>query len=79
MFPSLVNCCNIDWFTKWPPEALLSVAEQCLKPLGMPDVVSKISRLCVSMHQVSTILSAAKELIQAILAVHVSILWRRLT
>lgn len=27
MFPSLVNCCTIDWFTEWPQEALLSVAE----------------------------------------------------
>jgi dynein heavy chain len=24
-FPSLVNCCTIDWFTNWPAEALLSV------------------------------------------------------
>ncbi len=26
MFPSLVNCCTIDWFTEWPADALLSVA-----------------------------------------------------
>jgi dynein heavy chain len=26
MFPSLVNCCTIDWFTEWPRDALLSVA-----------------------------------------------------
>jgi len=25
-FPSLVNCCTIDWFTEWPEEALLNVA-----------------------------------------------------
>jgi dynein heavy chain, axonemal len=25
MFPSLVNCCTIDWFTNWPAEALISV------------------------------------------------------
>lgn len=24
-FPSLVNCCTIDWFTEWPEEALLGV------------------------------------------------------
>ena len=24
-FPSLVNCCTIDWFTNWPAEALQSV------------------------------------------------------
>ena len=26
MFPSLVNCCTLDWFTEWPDEALQSVA-----------------------------------------------------
>ena len=26
MFPSLVNCCTIDWFREWPMEALRSVA-----------------------------------------------------
>ena len=26
-FPSLVNCCTIDWFTNWPTEALLNVAK----------------------------------------------------
>ncbi|XP_032594376.1 dynein axonemal heavy chain 6 [Drosophila grimshawi] len=26
MFPSLVNCTTIDWFTSWPTEALYSVA-----------------------------------------------------
>merc|ERR1719265_2814989 len=30
MFPSLVNCCTIDWFREWPAEALYSVAEQQL-------------------------------------------------
>jgi dynein heavy chain len=24
-FPSLVNCCTIDWFSEWPEEALLGV------------------------------------------------------
>jgi len=26
-FPSLVNCCTIDWFTNWPSEALINVAK----------------------------------------------------
>ena len=25
MFPSLVNCCTLDWFTEWPEEALYGV------------------------------------------------------
>ncbi|KAJ8737519.1 hypothetical protein PYW08_000114 [Mythimna loreyi] len=51
MFPSLVNCCTIDWFTKWPPEALLSVAQQCLQPLGDEKIIDQISNICVTMHQ----------------------------
>ena len=27
MFPSLVNCCTIDWFTEWPEEALMNVSK----------------------------------------------------
>ena len=30
MFPSLVNCCTIDWFSTWPEEALQSVAADSL-------------------------------------------------
>ena len=26
MFPGLVNCCTIDWFTEWPADALREVA-----------------------------------------------------
>lgn len=27
MFPSLVSCCTINWFTEWPEEALLGVGK----------------------------------------------------
>jgi dynein heavy chain len=30
-FPSLVNCCTIDWFTAWPAEALQSVGLSILR------------------------------------------------
>merc|ERR1719191_866486 len=35
MFPSLVNCCTIDWFHEWPAEALYSVAKQQLTNSGV--------------------------------------------
>ena len=35
MFPSLVNCCTIDWFSEWPEEALRSVARNFLFASGM--------------------------------------------
>ena len=34
MFPSLVNCCTIDWFHEWPAEALYSVAKQQLNNMA---------------------------------------------
>ena len=33
MFPSLVNCCTIDWINPWPEDALLSVATMSLETL----------------------------------------------
>ncbi|XP_023289677.1 dynein heavy chain 6, axonemal [Orussus abietinus] len=53
MFPSLVNCCTIDWFSKWPNEALLSVAENTLSSTfgEHPEKVTALSTICVSMHE----------------------------
>ncbi|CAM9174640.1 unnamed protein product, partial [Chrysoparadoxa australica] len=35
MFPSLVNCCTIDWFDKWPAEALGGVANAIMAESGL--------------------------------------------
>ena len=35
----LVNCCAIDWFTAWPGDALLAVAEKFLKEVSLSDEV----------------------------------------
>ena len=51
MFPALVNCCTIDWFTDWPEEALRSVANYFLHGVeGMnDDVKSGVIDVCVDM------------------------------
>ena len=36
-FPSLVNCCTLDWFSKWPAEALLFVSQQKLIEMELPS------------------------------------------
>ena len=36
-FPSLVNCCTLDWFSRWPEEALLYVSRAFLKNLELPS------------------------------------------
>ncbi|KAI9104654.1 dynein heavy chain and region D6 of dynein motor-domain-containing protein [Phlyctochytrium arcticum] len=54
MFPSLVNCCTIDWFSTWPEEALRSVAANSvadINDLGSEQVIDGIVNLCVVMHE----------------------------
>ena len=36
-FPSLISCCNIDWYGEWPPEALYAVAKNSLKNVSAED------------------------------------------
>lgn len=53
MFPSLVNCCTIDWFMPWPEEALISVAKDSLKEVVDSNLVESISLICYTLHSVS--------------------------
>ena len=55
MFPSLVNCCTIDWFSEWPLEALDSVANTFLadvaKSFEDPKALGAVVESCVFIHQ----------------------------
>lgn len=53
MFPSLVNCCTIDWFVDWPEEALLSVAHDSLKDIQRPDLIANMATMCYTIHKVN--------------------------
>ncbi|PSN48405.1 hypothetical protein C0J52_12085 [Blattella germanica] len=44
MFPSLINCCTIDWFTAWPEDALERVAHYFLQHV---DMETEIRNQCV--------------------------------
>ena len=37
-YPALVNCATIDWFSEWPRDALLEVAERYLDGLALGTV-----------------------------------------
>jgi dynein heavy chain len=49
MFPSLVNCCAIDYFLSWPQEALQSVAEHFVRDIDDLPEVEGIVSICVDM------------------------------
>jgi dynein heavy chain len=52
MFPALVNCCTIDWFTAWPEAALRSVAKHFLDAIALDEAVRDgIVDVCVNMQQ----------------------------
>ncbi|MCO5581018.1 hypothetical protein L7F22_034894 [Adiantum nelumboides] len=46
-FPSLVNCCTIDWFQEWPEDALEAVAYKFLKEIPLEEHIRmSIVRIC---------------------------------
>lgn len=52
MFPSLINCCTIDWFQAWPDDALEMVANKFLEELEMEqDMRSRCVYMCQHFHQ----------------------------
>ena len=45
MYPAFVNCTTIDWFSEWPVDALLEVADKYLsdESLGSEEEVRILS------------------------------------
>eukprot|EP00644_Phytophthora_capsici_P004659 jgi/Phyca11/7444/fgenesh1_pm.PHYCAscaffold_19_\ len=54
-FPSLINCCTIDWYMNWPREALQSVADRLLASVSLPseDVRTALVDMCSIVHTTS--------------------------
>ncbi|CAG5135432.1 unnamed protein product, partial [Candidula unifasciata] len=51
MFPSLINCCTIDWFEAWPEDALELVANKFLDDVEMSaDVRTSTVSICKHFH-----------------------------
>nr|CAJ2469593.1 unnamed protein product [Leishmania braziliensis] len=64
MFPALVNCTTIDWFSEWPQEALRAVAQSTLSSASQDGAagvgIDKLSVLMVFLQ--STVKDAAERL-----------------
>jgi dynein heavy chain, axonemal len=46
-FPSLIDCCTINWFDSWSEEALVSVAQKLLTSMPLAeDQKKKFNELC---------------------------------
>ena len=53
-FPSLVNCCNIDWFSEWPADGLYSVARRFLMTEDLKDEIkTSCVEMCKIFHETS--------------------------
>lgn len=56
-FPSLVNCCTLDWFSEWPEEALIGVGKGSIQEseqeLGIEDheIQKKLVNMFKNIHK----------------------------
>lgn len=51
MYPSLINCCTIDWFDSWPEDALEKVAYHHIKNINLPENIREASvKVCKHFH-----------------------------
>ncbi|KAI8615245.1 dynein heavy chain and region D6 of dynein motor-domain-containing protein [Chytriomyces sp. MP71] len=51
-FPSLINCCTIDWFKDWPDDALEIVATKFLSDVAIDDAYrASVVFMCKHFHE----------------------------
>lgn len=63
-FPSLVDCCTLDWFSAWPSEALISVATTILNndpyfptptTITKESLVNSVAFMCKEVHSQASV------------------------
>uniref|UniRef100_A0A1B0CH71 Dyneins heavy chain n=1 Tax=Lutzomyia longipalpis TaxID=7200 RepID=A0A1B0CH71_LUTLO len=55
LYPSLVNCCTIDWYEDWPPEALEMVAVRYMQAIDIPAAIKESAVVaCKHFHLTAT-------------------------
>uniref|UniRef100_A0A674H7Z3 Dynein axonemal heavy chain 12 n=1 Tax=Taeniopygia guttata TaxID=59729 RepID=A0A674H7Z3_TAEGU len=64
-FPSLINCCTIDWFQPWPEDALERVASKFLETLQLTDTERQaVVPICKYFH--TSVLSLSERFLQSL-------------
>lgn len=56
-YPSIVNCCTIDWFQEWPNDALLAVSSKFLADEELTVVERQVAiGMCIEFHTSTQVL-----------------------
>ncbi|KAF4799422.1 Dynein heavy chain 7, axonemal [Turdus rufiventris] len=64
-FPSLINCCTIDWFQPWPEDALERVASKFLETLQLSDTERQgVVPICKYFH--TSVLSLSERFLRSL-------------
>lgn len=48
LFPSLINCCTIDWFEDWPEQALEEVAHSWMEDINLSGNEEEVCNFKIS-------------------------------
>ncbi|NXM04479.1 DYH7 protein, partial [Tyrannus savana] len=64
-FPSLINCCTIDWFQPWPEDALERVASKFLETLELTETERQgVVPICKYFH--TSVLALSERFLQSL-------------
>ena len=51
-FPSLINCCVLDWYINWPKEALVACCEKTFSELSFSPIIKEsLVRISAQIHE----------------------------